>query len=518
MVNFKPYLSVPSDSAHGIVWKVLVDSVDPQDQKNLMNPIGVGPHRFDVYFNRPMDTTYAPQLSFGVRDPFDQQAVADSAHWSSDHKIWTAYKTVKLYTGDGINTVRVATARDPEGFEIPIEDRRFNFLIDAAGTESVDFAATPGLGKVQLDWVKPDLPDILGYNMYRFNNVTDTTYSDTTLISTKLVTDTTYTDFNVTPGTNYYYAYKVVSTDFTESDYSKFVGTKALTSNPGDANGDFTVNVLDVISDVSYILGQNPQPFIFAAADVNDDSVINVLDVIGTINLILHPSPSMVKGSVAAASTSKSSQQDATLNLVNDKIWLDSPLMVAGIQLRFAGCTDTKLLSSLEGLDGLEVSSAKLRGDTAVVLAYSMKGNFIPKGKIALLRSGAKGIHLVSAVLSSSDGKSISVKLYNNGVPVVPEAFTLFQNYPNPFNPTTTIRYGLPKDANGVQLVIYDILGRQVRVIEQGTRSKGYHEVIWDGRNSNGISVASGVYFCQFRVRDGGALRIIGVSKMMMLK
>ncbi len=226
----------------------------------------------------------------------------------------------------------------------------------------------------------------------------------------------------------------------------------------------------------------------------------------------------MVKGSVAAASTSKSSQQDATLNLVNDKIWLDSPLMVAGIQLRFAGCTDTKLLSSLEGLDGLEVSSAKLRGDTAVVLAYSMKGNFIPKGKIALLRSGAEGIHLVSAVLSSSDGKSISVKLYNNGVPVVPEAFTLFQNYPNPFNPTTTIRYGLPNDVNGVQLVIYDILGRQVRVIEQGTRSKGYHEVIWDGRNSNGISVASGVYFCQFRVRDGGALRIIGVSKMMMLK
>ncbi len=238
MVNFKPYLSVPSDSAHGMVWKVLVDSVDPQDQKNLMNPIGVGPHRFDVYFNRPMDTTYTPQLSFGVRDPFNQQAVTDSARWSSDHKIWTAYKTVKLYTGDGTNTIRVEGAKDPEGFDIPVENMRFSFLIDAAGTESVDFTATPGLGKVQLDWVKPDLPDILGYNMYRFNNVTDTTYSDTTLISTKLVTDTTYTDFNVTPGKNYYYAYKVVSTDFTESDYSKFVGTMALTSSPGDANGD----------------------------------------------------------------------------------------------------------------------------------------------------------------------------------------------------------------------------------------------------------------------------------------
>ncbi len=518
MVDFRPYLTSPSDSAHGIVWKVLVDGIDPQDQKSLMNPIGAGTHRFDVYFNRPMDTTYTPQLSFGVRDPFNQQAVADSAHWSDSARIWTAYKTVKLYTGDGINTIRVAGAKDPEGFDIPVEDMRFSFLIDAAGTESVDFTATPGLGKVQLDWVTPNMPDVLGYNMYRFNNVTDTTYSDTTLITTKLVTDTTYTDFSVTPGKNYYYAYKVVRTDFTESDYSKFVGTKALTSNPGDANGDFTVNVLDVISDVSYILGQNPQPFIFAAADVNDDSVINVLDIIGTINLILHPSPSIVSANVVSVGTAKSSQQDATLNLVNDKIWLDSPVMVSGIQLTFAGCKDTKDLSSLEGLNGLEVSSAKLKGDTAVVLGYSMNGNFIPQGKIALVESSAKGISLASAVLSSSVGKSIPVKLYNNGVPVVPETFTLFQNYPNPFNPTTTIRYGLPKDASGVELVIYNILGQRVRTIEQGNEGKGYHEVVWDGRNSNGVSVASGVYFCQFRVQDGNALRIIGTTKMMMLK
>ena len=69
MVNFKPYLTAPSDSAHGMVWKVLVDGIDPQDQKNLMNSIGVGSHRLDVYFNRPMDTAFTPQLSFGVRDP-----------------------------------------------------------------------------------------------------------------------------------------------------------------------------------------------------------------------------------------------------------------------------------------------------------------------------------------------------------------------------------------------------------------------------------------------------------------
>ena len=517
LLNVYPILTAPSDSAHGIVWKVLVDGVDPQDQKYLMNPIGVGPHRFDVYFNRPMDTTVTPQLSFGVRDPFNQQAVTDSARWSDSARVWTAYKTVKLYTGDGINTIRVAGAKDPEGFEIPVEDMRFSFLIDAAGTESVDFAATPGLGKVQLDWMKPDLPDILGYNMYRFNNTTDTTYSDTTLISTKLITDTTYTDFNVTPGTNYYYAYKVVRTDFTESDFSKFVGTKALTSIPGDANGDFTVNVLDVIADVSYIMGQNPQPFIFAAADVNTDSVVNVLDVIGTINLILHPGSVASKAVVASLAQSQPSKE-ATIDLASDKVWLNSPVPVYGLQLTIAGCKDASVLSNLDGLNGLEVSTTKIKDDTVVVLAYSMKGNFILQGKVALVQSNAKGITLVSAVLSSADGKEIASKLYNNGVPTIPEQFTLFQNYPNPFNPTTTIRYGLPKDVSGVQVVIYDILGRQIRTIKQGQQSKGYHEIIWDGRNRNGISVASGVYFCQFRVREGNALRIIGITKMMMLK
>ena len=516
-MNVYPILKAPLDSAHGCVWKVLVDGIDPQDQKDLMNPIGVGPHRFNVYFNRPMDTNYAPQLSFGVRPPFNQQAVIDSARWSPDHKIWTAYKTIKLYTGDGINTIRVAGARDLEGFEIPVEDMRFSFLIDAAGTSSTDFVATAGLGKIRLDWTKPDVSDILGYNLYRFSNVTDTTYSDTTLISKALVTDTTYTDFDVTPGKNYYYAYKVVRTDFTESDYSKFVGTKALTSKPGDSNGDFSINVLDVITDVSYILGQKPQPFIFAAADVNGDSVINILDIVATINIILHPSTSSYK-TVAASTNKNSNNQEARIHLSDGKIWLDSPVAVAGLQLTIAGCNDPNVLEYLNGLSGLEVATAKVKQDTVVVIAYSLKGNFIPAGKIALIKSSSKGISIISAIFSGSDGTPINAKIYNNGIPLIPESFVLFQNYPNPFNPSTTIRYGLPNDVGDVQLVIYNVLGQQIKTIEQGFQKKGYHDVIWDGRNDNGLSVASGVYFCQFRIRDNNTLRVAGVTKMMLIR
>lgn len=55
----------------------------------------------------------------------------------------------------------------------------------------------------------------------------------------------------------------------------------------GDSNGDGAVNVLDVVTTVNYIMGFNPQPFVFANADVNGDGLVNVLDVVGTVNIIL---------------------------------------------------------------------------------------------------------------------------------------------------------------------------------------------------------------------------------------
>ena len=412
MVNFKPFLTAPSDSAHGIVWKVLVDGIDPQDQKNLMNPIGVGAHRFDVYFNRPMDTTAIPQLSFGVRDPFNQQAVADSARWSPDHRSWTAYKTVKLYTGDGINTISVSGAKDPEGFDIPVENMRFQFLINAAGTSSVDFTATPGLGKIGLEWNNAGLVDLLGFNMYRFTNVTDTTYSDTTLINKKLITDTLYTDFDVIPGKKYYYAYKVVRTDFSESNFSHVASAKALTSSPGDANGDLAVDVLDVVSTVSYILGQNPQPFIFAAADINDDSTINVLDLVGIINIILHPSGSSV------ATLSKNTNGGARLDLNGNAITLTSNATVSAIQFKLQG----KGLKDIQftpdpSIVQFEAASNAL-GDTArVFVIYNLKGTTLGNGTYTLGKFATLPplVNLTEGIVADAQGKNVVTSIYENG-------------------------------------------------------------------------------------------------------
>ncbi|HEX6790338.1 MAG TPA: FlgD immunoglobulin-like domain containing protein [Candidatus Krumholzibacteria bacterium] len=95
----------------------------------------------------------------------------------------------------------------------------------------------------------------------------------------------------------------------------------------------------------------------------------------------------------------------------------------------------------------------------------------------------------------------------------MPAASTrLEQNMPNPFNPTTAIRFSLASKEN-VTLAVYDIAGRLVRSLVNGTREVGSHEMTWDGRDNAGASVSSGVYFYRL---DAG--KFSQTRKMVLLK
>ncbi len=75
----------------------------------------------------------------------------------------------------------------------------------------------------------------------------------------------------------------------------------------------------------------------------------------------------------------------------------------------------------------------------------------------------------------------------------VPDRNMLHQNYPNPFNPVTTIRYELHSGGD-VKLDVYNTLGQQVRTLVQQKQGPGFYTVIWDGKNSAGNNVSSGIY------------------------
>ncbi len=70
----------------------------------------------------------------------------------------------------------------------------------------------------------------------------------------------------------------------------------------------------------------------------------------------------------------------------------------------------------------------------------------------------------------------------------------LYAPYPNPFNPKTVISFEM-RDASWVELVVYDIMGREMVKLYDGFMGAGYHEVVWDAEGQG-----SGVYFVRLTV------------------
>ena len=126
--------------------------------------------------------------------------------------------------------------------------------------------------------------------------------------------------------------------------------------------------------------------------------------------------------------------------------------------------------------------------------------------------------------VSDPDGGSIGVMVDDIGWrvgemtgiedsnPELPDKLTLDQNYPNPFNPRTSISFGLPQKST-VSLDIYDLLGRKIAKIIDGELGAGQHLITWNGEDSNGSSVSSGIYFYRL-VTDYGVKQ----AKMTLLK
>jgi photosystem II stability/assembly factor-like uncharacterized protein len=115
--------------------------------------------------------------------------------------------------------------------------------------------------------------------------------------------------------------------------------------------------------------------------------------------------------------------------------------------------------------------------------------------------SGIKGIH------TTNGGDTTFLVGIQQVSAEVPKQFKLFQNYPNPFNPVTTIKYALPNDVK-VVVRIYDILGREVKVLVNELQKAGYYDTKFDGSN-----FASGVYF--YRIEAGD---FVLAKKMVLVK
>ncbi len=115
------------------------------------------------------------------------------------------------------------------------------------------------------------------------------------------------------------------------------------------------------------------------------------------------------------------------------------------------------------------------------------------------------------------NGNIYRFKPTTTGIPgeadAIPETFVLEQNFPNPFNPTTNIGFAI-SDFGFVELKIYDITGRLVIILVAENKEAGFHNFLWGGTDSNGISQPSGIYFYQLKIDK----EVKQTRRMVMLK
>jgi len=132
-----------------------------------------------------------------------------------------------------------------------------------------------------------------------------------------------------------------------------------------------------------------------------------------------------------------------------------------------------------------------------VVLA--MIASAAPTGveNVTWLRNRARYLHAIYPNLGEYVARFVTGTSDN---PNVPTEFALDQNFPNPFNPSTQIRFTIP-DEGQVKLSVFDLLGREIRVLLHSSLTAGSHTLTWNGRDASGVSAPSGVYF--YRLTHG---------------
>ena len=483
VVNLDYVAKEPIREAHGIVWKVVVNGYDAQDEFDMLPPLGVGKHKFEVYFNRPMDTSVAPHISMGARAPYTQNAIAEDGSWSADSTIYTAYLTITGKTAsDGLNRISVYGAEDNEHFEIPTENARFNVQVAAAGSLATGLVAESGLGKVSLQWQtdEEDFEDLLGYNVYRYTDGS----KDTICINQSVIDaqDSAFVDYDVVPGKTYYYFIKQLTTSLNSYNLSNPVAATPLTAQKGDANGSMSVDVADVVTEVAYLTGANPQPFIFEAADVNSDQIVNILDIVGTVNIIKNP---------AVSSLGFSDNNTATYSIEDGILYIETPVVLGGVQFAFNADAE---ISVLEALNGFETTTWTTASNFNF-MAYSMSGKVLEVGKHALLYVG--DAELSNIVLSNAQGQNVpAIKKMPTSLSSI-EAMQMRLPNPNPFTTIVNIPYIVGQTgAHEVRLVFTNVAGLTVDSYS-ATQTFGEYTYTWRPG-----ALPEGVYFVTLYV-DG---------------
>jgi hypothetical protein len=130
--------------------------------------------------------------------------------------------------------------------------------------------------------------------------------------------------------------------------------------------------------------------------------------------------------------------------------------------------------------------------------------------------SDETGAHLAWAATFNGEQDVYYMRIGGSATAIADGAtpgYDLHAGAPNPFNPSTTIRFEVPLQGGRITLAVFDVRGRLVRTLENGFVAGGGREARWDGKDSSGRNVPSGVYFCRL-----SAAGVSQTRKLMLLR
>jgi hypothetical protein len=426
----------------------------------------------------PSNTTYINQRSFGV-DSFVHSNLNQGEQW---------YYKVGAIDSDGNETIS-----EQVGYLL-------DNVIPTAGTFTINdiedssyLRSTSEVTVTATNWT-----DNTGISYYVIGIGSSNSDTSADIVAFKNVgkTSLSLTGLSLNDYTNYYA--KMYAVDGAGNVSSLVTNGFTTYSNLlGDYDSDWDVDVEDLNSfvnawpsvDIGPATGSSPYltPNLDSAADINDVSVF-------TRNWQW----------TKAQGRSSNSDEDKKINPIDFpaelfgnqiKITLPDNITAGRFEIinkdniyQFSIAKNNQSMIVLENNDSIEQTYefefGRLSKDEKEIFIY-INGD-VPKHKIE-----------ISYKLFSEDGTA------GNGLIELgtPEEFKLYQNYPNPFSNQTTFQYDVAEQTS-IKIYIYNTLGQLVKTIDRGENGVGTHTVEWDGKNDDGDTLSSGVYFYQLRTKD----------------
>ena len=309
---------------------------------------------------------------------------------------------------------------------------------------------------------------------------------------------------------DYYVAVQSVDASFIGSEFSdSFKFTVASSFKLGDSNGDDTVNILDLTSNVDYILGNTPTVFVNEVADVNGDGEINVADISGIVNII------MTDGQAGVARGadydpynweyfSNKPVGEATLVRRDGRIYLENDKPVTSLQFTIDSTVEYELSEEMDNV-------------TVV--------NFVEDGKRTFLMYSFNNqpidelTDVIFDYLDLNDGDEFEIRDMTAGtkhglilnLKYSDESFfdgseNIIQIYPNPAVSNVNLLTDITKKVETIEVDVFNVLGVSVH--------KTKIDAIGRLNDLDVSMLSSGVYTVRVRMITGNNEEIINVHKL----